>query len=285
VNAISALNLVKEYPRGIRAGRVRAVAGINLEVPENEIFGLLGPNGSGKTTTLKMILGLVTPTAGECRVYEHSAGAAKARERIGYLPEGPRFAGCWRGREWLRLFGRLSGLSGAPLTGAVDRVVALSGLATAVDRRVSGYSRGMLQRLALARALIHDPDLIILDEPVAGLDPLAVRQLGSVLERLKAEGKTIVICSHLLSQAEAICDRFAFLDSGRVISSASRAEIASRSGRRRFEVSGLADTMIGPLGEFLAARGAQLAGEIEPASRLADLFLEACGTDESSRGK
>jgi ABC-2 type transport system ATP-binding protein len=284
-NAISALGLVKNYRSGFGDESVRAVDSVDLNVRENEIFGIFGPNGSGKTTTLKMILGLVKPTAGECRVFDHPSGAPAARARIGFLPESVNFGGLWTGREWLSFFGGVSSLSGYALSDAVARVLALSGLEAAADRRVSEYSRGMAQRLALARAIIHDPDLVVLDEPAAGLDPIAVAELTEILLDLKRTGKTVVVCSHLLSHAEEICDRFALFYQGRIIFSGSQEDLEADSGLRRFRVTGYSDALDEPLREFLAARGASLVGRLQPCASLDEVFIEMCGKETPREGE
>ena len=215
--AIEIRGLVKDFAVGLRGLRLRAVDHVSLVVRPGEVFGLLGPNGSGKSTTIKVLLGLLEPTAGACAVFGVPSGRVEARREVGYLPEAPNFYRFLNGRELVEFYGRMCGLSGPGLAARVAEVVALVGLAGAADRRVGTYSKGMLQRIGLAQALVHDPRLLILDEPTAGVDPVGSAEMAELILSLKARGKTVLITSHLLGQIEELCDRVAILDRGRQI--------------------------------------------------------------------
>jgi ABC-type multidrug transport system ATPase subunit len=200
---------------------VCAVEGLSLRLAPGRVLGLLGPNGSGKSTTLKALAGLLTPTAGECLVCGHPAGSDAARELVGYLPESPVFAPHLTGREFLAYCAGLSGVDG----GRVAEVLAWSGLAGVAERRLSTYSKGMVQRIGLAQAVLHDPAVVLLDEPAGGLDPDGRLMLGRLIRDLAVRGKTVVFSSHLLAQAEELCDQIAILGQGRLLAAGTPAEL------------------------------------------------------------
>ncbi|MCX7599928.1 MAG: ABC transporter ATP-binding protein [Armatimonadetes bacterium] len=195
------------------------VEDLNLEVEEGQIFGLVGPNGSGKTTTLKLLLGLVFPTSGTGEVLGFPIGHPAYKERIGFLPEGPYFYDHLNAVELLRFYGGLFGLGGKELDRRVQELLELVGMWDRRHIRVRNYSRGMLQRVGVAQALINDPDLIFLDEPTSGLDPLGAMQIREVITRIRDQGKTVFLCSHLLKEMEPLCDNIAILNRGRVVQS------------------------------------------------------------------
>ncbi|MGD8710472.1 MAG: ABC transporter ATP-binding protein [Ectothiorhodospiraceae bacterium] len=197
-------------------GCVRALDGLDLEVAAGEVLGLLGHNGAGKTTAMKLILGLSRPSGGRVSVFGEDpagAGARDLRRRLGYLPENVTFYGQLSGREVLRYFGRLKGVGGPRCDGALERV----GLAFAADRRVKTYSKGMRQRLGLAQALLGEPRLLLLDEPTTGLDPLAIQDFYAMVDELRGQGASVVLCSHVLPGIEAHIDRAAILGGGRLL--------------------------------------------------------------------
>jgi ABC-type multidrug transport system ATPase subunit len=204
------------------AGRgICAIEGLSLRLAPGQVLGLLGPNGSGKSTTLKALAGLLAPTAGECRVCGQPAGSDAAREQVGYLPESPVFAPHLTGREFLTYCAGLSGVPG----GRVAEVLDWSGLIDAAERRLSTYSKGMAQRIGLAQAVLHDPAVVLLDEPAGGLDPEGRLLLGRLIRDLAVRGKTVVFSSHLLSQAEELCDQLALLGRGRLLAAGTPAEL------------------------------------------------------------
>jgi ABC-2 type transport system ATP-binding protein len=198
-----------------------AVEGLSLRLAPGQVLGVFGPNGSGKSTTLKALAGLLTPTAGECRIFGHAAGCDAARELVGYVPEAPVFAPHLTGREFLAYCTGLSGVD----AGRVAAVLAWSGLADAAERRLSTYSKGMAQRLGLAQAVLHDPAVVVLDEPDGGLDPLGRLLLDRLIRDLAARGQAVVFSSHLLAQAEELCDQIAILCQGRLLAAGSPVEL------------------------------------------------------------
>ncbi len=213
--AISTDKLTKVYKIGFRGTHV-GVGDLTLEVPEGEIFGLVGPNGSGKTTTLKLLLGLLYPTSGSGAVLGLSLGNPAYRSRVGYVPDGPYFYDHLNAPELLRFYGALFGLHGKDLEGRIKRLLTLVGMADRTHFRMHEYSKGMLQRVGLAQALINDPDLVFLDEPTAGLDPMGAIQMREIILNLRNEGKTVFLCSHLLKDMEPMCDRVGILSKGQL---------------------------------------------------------------------
>ena len=209
--------VTKVYKSSMGKGTV-AVDKLSLQVNQGEIFGLVGPNGSGKTTTLKIILGLLHPTSGRARLFgEDTWTAMRVRERVGFLPEGPYFYDHLRGEEVLGFYAELFGLSGQEKQKRVDRLLERVDMDGARKRVLREYSRGMVQRIALAQALVNDPDLVLLDEPTSGLDPLGARDIRNLIMGLRKEGKTVFLCSHLLDEVQRMCDRVAILHRGRLL--------------------------------------------------------------------
>jgi len=198
-------------------GPTVAVDDLSLSVRGGEIFGFLGPNGAGKTTSIKMLLALVTPSGGRAEVLGRPLGDRAARADIGFLPEHFRFHDCLTGRELLRFHGRLHRLHGHDLESRIDTLLARVDLIDAADRRIRGYSKGMLQRIGLAQALLNDPALVFLDEPTSGLDPLGRLLVRDIIADLRDRGTTVFLNSHLLGEVEATCDRVAFVKQGRVV--------------------------------------------------------------------
>ncbi len=213
-----------------RFGGHVAVADLSLAIPRGEIFGFLGPNGAGKTTSVKLLLSLIPLEGGEGTVLGAPIGDRRTRARIGFLPEHFRFHDCLTGRELLRFHGRLYGLRGAGLESRIEALLLRVDLLDAGDRRLQGYSKGMLQRVGLAQALLNEPDLVFLDEPTSGLDPLGRRLVRDLLGELRDGGTTVFLNSHLLGEVEATCDRVVFVKQGRIVSelrlAADRAEVA-----------------------------------------------------------
>ena len=202
--------------RKVFDGKV-AVRSLTLKVPRGEIFGFLGPNGAGKSTSLKMLLGLVAPTRGQATVLGQPAGDVRTRRKIGFLPEHFRFYDWLTSAELLRLHGRLYGMSHASLRSKVPELLDLVGLAEHAGKRLRDFSKGMLQRIGLAQALLNDPELIFLDEPTSGLDPAGRRLVRDLIKAQRQRGATVLLNSHLLSEVEITCDRVAFIKHGEVI--------------------------------------------------------------------
>ena len=206
--------LCKDFRVGFWRRRRRILHPLTLTVHRGEIFGYLGPNGAGKTTTIKLLTGLILPTAGSARLLSRDLTRISAKQQIGFLPENPYFYDYLTGREFLDLCGRLFGLPGRMRRERMARLLHLTQLEEAADRQLRKYSKGMLQRLGLAQALINDPSLVILDEPMSGLDPLGRKAMRDVILQLKAEGRTIFFSSHILSDVEVLCDRIGILVGG-----------------------------------------------------------------------
>lgn len=237
VNAvISARGLVKVYRS--RRRRLRALDGVELDVHRGEVFGLLGPNGAGKTTLVKILLGLTRPTGGEVRIRGADPARAAARLKVGYLPEGHRFPGYLSGLAALRLFGRLAGVAERDLDSRIPELLDLVGLSDRGRDRIGRYSKGMTQRLGLAAALIDRPEVLLLDEPTDGVDPVGRRHIRDVLIAERERGATILINSHLLSEVERTCGRVAILDRGRVVREAAVEELTRAGLRFRIRVEG-----------------------------------------------
>jgi ABC-2 type transport system ATP-binding protein len=211
-----------------------AVADLTLQVPRGEVFGFLGPNGAGKSTSVKMLLGLVHPTSGGARILGRAAGDPAALARIGFLPEHFRFHEWLRAAELLHLHGRLLRLDAATLRRRIPEALALVGLAEHAQRPLTDFSKGMLQRIGLAQALLSEPDLVFLDEPTSALDPFGRMLVRGIIRELRARGTTVFLNSHLLGEVEATCDRVAFIREGRVLRTAALRDMAA--GRLRVEL-------------------------------------------------
>lgn len=212
--AIEIQGLTKKF---LQRGEVVAVDNLTLEVQEGEIFGFLGPNGAGKTTTIKMLLGLIFPTAGTATMLGRPIGDVDARRQISYLPESPYFYDHLTGGELLDFFGRLFGIEDSTRRQKIDQLMDLVGLKNDKQKQLKQYSKGMLQRIGLAQALINDPKLLIFDEPTSGLDPVAHIEIRNLIESLRDQGKTVFLSSHQLSDVELVCDRVAILNYGRLV--------------------------------------------------------------------
>ena len=215
--AVEIRNLVKDFTTSFRRQPLRAVDGVSLRIAPGEVYGLIGPNGSGKSTTMKALLGLVAPTSGQCSIFGRDSLRVDSRNDVGFLPENPYFYKHLTGAETLRFYGKLCGLGGKQLKHRIDELLALVDLTDARDRRIGGYSKGMLQRIGLAQALIQEPRLVILDEPTAGVDPLGSRQIRDLILKLKQRGITVFLCSHLLEQVQEVCDHVGIIFRGKMI--------------------------------------------------------------------
>src|SRR5436190_4892057 len=213
--AIEILGLEKTYTVGFwRKKPKQALKPLHLKVEDGEIFGFLGPNGAGKTTTLKLLMGLVFPTAGTARILGMAIDDPRMKAQIGFLPEQPYFYDYLTPREMLRYYGQLSGVDSRQLSSSVNAVLEKVGLRDAMNVQLRKFSKGMLQRAGIAQAILHDPKVVFLDEPMSGLDPMGRREVRSLIEELKEEGKTVFFSTHILSDAEALCDRVAVINLG-----------------------------------------------------------------------
>lgn len=231
-HAVSFSGVEKTYrrPRLLGAAFHTALKDVSFEVPAGEVTGLLGLNGAGKTTIMKLICGLLFPDAGKVKVFGQPPSGAAAKSRVGFLPELPYFPPQLKPAQALEYYGRLSGLSGGPLAAAVEAAMRKTGLEPHAAKRVSEFSKGMLQRLGLAQALLHSPDLLILDEPVSGLDPLAIHDIRQLLADLNGEGRTVFLSSHSISEVEKLCSRVLIMVRGRLERAVRKAEWEAAPG-------------------------------------------------------
>jgi len=250
-------SLTKIFRVGFWARRVTAVRELSLEVKRGEIFGLLGPNGAGKTTTIKVLLGFVQPTEGTATICGATAGSLQAREKLGYLPENPALYEFLRGDEFLVFAGRMAGLSSRDARARSEKLLEQVGLAGRADRPVRRFSKGMVQRLGLAQALIGDPEVVILDEPMSGLDPIGRKDVRDIILKLRAEGRTVLFSTHILSDVEALCDRVGLVIDGRLTDCGALRDLVA-PGARAFElvVDGLPAELPAPLAQLVAAANA-----------------------------
>ena len=272
--AICIRNLTKDFAIGMRGMKLRAVEDLCLEVGDNEIFGLLGPNGSGKSTTIKIILGLLEASTGNCEIYGKPSKLVDARRRVGFLPESPYFYRYLTGRELVRYYARICMVARAEIDAAVDSVIKLVGMTEAADRRVGTYSKGMLQRIGLAQSLVHDPQLVILDEPTAGVDPLGSAAIAEIVRELKRRGKTILLSSHLLAQVEGLCDRVAILHRGKLVREGRVDDLVEEKDAESLVVQGLNAKARAAVEAEIKAQGGRLARVEKPKLSLDAYFLK-----------
>lgn len=237
--AIEVRDLQKTY-RTFRGSTLNALSSVSLEVERGTIFGLIGQNGAGKTTLVKILLGLARPTAGTARLSGHSPGEPAARRRVGYLPEQMRLPDYFKAADFLRYMGKLNAVDSAALAARIPVLLERVGLAD-VRKPVKDYSKGMQQRLGLAQALVNDPEVLFLDEPTDGLDPLGRKDVRDLLVELRAEGKTIFLNSHLLSEIEMVCERIVILNKGEVARAATPEEFTRGTGEYLVRVAAVDD--------------------------------------------
>jgi len=249
---IAVRDLVKVFGR--RKG-FRALDGVTLEVGRGSVFGLLGPNGAGKTTLIKVLMGLVPGWEGEAQLLGARPGERSARERVGFLPESHRLPGYLTGRQTLRMYAMLSGKSRAWVDERLPDWLARVGMQKDADRKVREYSKGMQQRIGLAQALIHEPELVFLDEPTDGVDPVGRAAVRAIVAELRARGVTVFINSHLLMEVERMCDRVVIMDKGRILREGTVSELTRMTGRVAFEIA----PVPADLEELLAGLGRDLA--------------------------
>jgi ABC-2 type transport system ATP-binding protein len=273
--AVSLTGVTKVFPIPFQRRSVAAVRDLNLEVASGQIYGLLGPNGSGKSTTLKIILGLVPPTRGQAKIFGRDSDRVASRESVGFLPESPYFYKFLTGEETLRFYGKLCGLRGTALKSRVEEMLALVGLTSARKRRLAGYSKGMLQRIGLAQALIQEPALLVLDEPTAGVDPAGAREIRDLILKLKSRGVTVLLSSHLLGQVQEICDRVGILANGVLVREGALNELLGVENQTQFVLEDARPDLLEAIGDLAARSGARVIERGRPRTSLEQLFLEA----------
>ncbi len=272
--AVSIKNLVKVFPVPWKRERLVAVRDVSLDVEEGEVFGLLGPNGCGKSTTLKVLLGLVTPTSGTATVFGYDSRDFPARKEVGFLPENPYFYKFLTAAETVRFYGKLCGLSGRVLTERTNELLALVGLEDARDRRVGTFSKGMLQRIGLAQAIVQDPRLVVLDEPTAGVDPVGSRQIRDLILGLKARGMTVLLTSHLLEQVQEVCDRVGIMARGQLVRQGKLEELVTVGNQTQYLVENASPELDAKIATLIAAEGASLVTSNRPQRTLENVFIE-----------
>jgi ABC-2 type transport system ATP-binding protein len=279
--AVAVCGLTKVFPVPFHRQSIVAVKDLNLRIEPGEVYGLLGPNGSGKSTTLKIILGLVSPTRGRTEIFGRDSRLVESREAVGFLPENPYFYKYLTGNETLRFFGRLSGLRGAALKNRINELLDLVGLSKARNRRLGTYSKGMLQRIGLAQALIHDPRLVVLDEPTAGVDPAGSRDIRDLILDLKRRGITVLLSSHLLAQAQEICDRVGILADGVLVREGRLQELIAIENQTEFVITDASDELIREIESAVSRSKAKLIERRKSTTTLERLFLEATKNEEA----
>jgi len=270
---IETFSLTKVFTDWWGRNKVVAVDGLDLKIGTREIFGLLGPNGSGKTTTLKMLLSLLHPTKGKAVVLGGDSRDPKINCRIGFLPEESYLYPYLSAYETLDFYGRLFGLSAKIRKSRIEALLEMVGLSGMANRPVGTFSKGMARRIGLAQSLINDPELLILDEPTSGLDPIGTKQIKDLIVELGRRGKTVLLCSHLLADAEDVCDRIAIMYGGRIQRIGSVAELLKQTDKRRITTGPISDEVIGKIKAIVAAEN--LDSEVEtPMERLESFFID-----------
>jgi len=273
--AVAVHGLTKVFPVPLHRQWVGAVSDLDLRVEPGEVYGLLGPNGSGKSTTLKIILGLVSPTRGRTEIFGRNSNRVDSRETVGFLPENPYFYKYLTGTETLRFFGKLCGLRGKQLQKRSDELLELVGLTNACNRRLGTYSKGMLQRIGLAQALINEPKLVVLDEPTAGVDPAGSREIRDLIVDLKRRGITVLLSSHLLAQVQEICDRVGILANGKLVREGRLEELIAIENQTELVLENASDTLVNEIEALAARSNAKLVAQRKSTTTLERLFLEA----------
>jgi len=278
-------NLSKIYRDFWGRKKVQALNSLSLEVNKGEIFGLLGPNGSGKTTTMKLLLGLLFPTSGEISILGQPASDVRKNERIGYLPEESYLYRFLNAEETLDFYGRLFDMTGEERRKRTDELIKQVGLQHARKRQLKEYSKGMTRRIGLAQALINNPDLVLLDEPTSGLDPLGTRDMKDMIVKLRDEGKTVVMCSHLLADVQDVCDRIAILYGGELKELGRVDELLKEQDETQLLTSKMDDSVVAEIKAVLDRNNVKLHKVDHPTNTLEDLFLKTVQRSEERPGQ
>ncbi len=270
--AIETFSLTKIFSDWWGRDKVYAVDELNLQVQYNEVFGLLGPNGSGKTTTLKMLLGLLYPSSGRAIVLGGDSSDPKINARIGFLPEESYLYRYLNARETLDFYGRLFGLPPKVRKMRIEALLDMVGLKAAANRPVGTYSKGMARRIGLAQALINDPDLLILDEPTTGLDPIGTRQIKDLIVQLAKRGKTVLLCSHLLADVEDVCDRIAILYGGKIQAKGKVRELLQQTHKKQITTGSISDATVEKIKQLVETEEAECV-VTSPMDKLETFFI------------
>ncbi|WP_406693424.1 ABC transporter ATP-binding protein [Singulisphaera sp. Ch08] len=270
---IETRNLTKVYRDFWGRPKVQALKALDLQVHQGEIFGLLGPNGSGKTTTMKLLLGLLFPTEGEALIFNEPTTNVAKNERIGYLPEESYLYKFLNAEETLHFYGRLFKISAAERTKRVGRLIDMVGLNSAKHRQLREYSKGMQRRIGLAQALINNPELILLDEPTSGLDPIGTAEIKELIRDLRSQGKTIVLSGHLLADMQDICDRIAILHRGELKELGKVTDLLTVQDVTQIKTKDLPEAALHEIRSVIARHGGELLAVDHPTTTLEELFL------------
>jgi ABC-2 type transport system ATP-binding protein len=278
--AVAVTGLTKVFSVPFSRRTVVALRDLNLQVEPGQIYGLLGPNGSGKSTALKIILGLISPSRGTSRIFGRDSNEVTSREGVGFLPESPYFYKYLSGAETLRFYGRLCGLTGTQLRHRIGELLELVNLTSVAEQRLGSYSKGMLQRIGLAQALIHQPKLVLLDEPTAGVDPAGTRIIGNLIFNLKRNGVTVLLSSHLLEQVQEICDRVAILANGALVREGNLSDLLSIPDCTNLVLKNASPKLLNKIEMLTVGSGARLLEQTVARTSLERFFLQA--TQESN---
>jgi ABC-2 type transport system ATP-binding protein len=278
---IETRSLTKVYRDFWGRPKVRAVKALDLQIRRGEIFGLLGPNGSGKSTTIKLLLGLLFPTSGQALVFGKDATNVSKNERIGYLPEESYLYKFLNAEETLDFYGRLFNMSAAKRRSRTQQLINMIDLDWAKRRQLKEYSKGMTRRIGLAQALINDPDLILLDEPTTGLDPIGTREMKDLIIKLREQGKTVLMCSHLLADVQDVCDRIAILHQGELKELGRVDDLLSVQDVTQIQAKGLSPEAEQEIRQVIERHNGELVTMEHPTTTLEDLFLKVVRESDS----
>ncbi len=278
-------NLTKIYRDFWGRQKVRALKALDLEIRKGEVFGLLGPNGSGKTTTIKLLLGLLFPTSGEVNIFGQPASNVIKNEKIGYLPEESYLYRFLNAEETLDFYGRLFNISSAVRRQRVAQLIAMVGLESAKKRQLREYSKGMTRRIGLAQALINDPDLIFLDEPTSGLDPIGTRNMKDLIIELKNQGKTVLMSSHLLADVQDVCDRIGILYQGELKELGRVEDLLKISDETEIRTRSLSAAAKDKIAQIIKEDNSEMVFCGNPTTSLEELFLNIIAESEARPGK
>ena len=286
VAAVRVKNLVKDFRGPFRGKKVHAVRDVSLKIAPGEVYGLIGPNGSGKSTTMKAVLGLVAPTSGSCAIFGKNSTKVDSRGEVGFLPENPYFYKHLTAAETVRFYGRLCGMRGRVLRDRIEEMLELVGLQDARDRRLKGFSKGMLQRIGLAQALVQDPRLVVLDEPTAGVDPKGSREIRDLILTLKERGITVFLCSHLLEQVQEICDRVGIIHGGVLVNEGRLDDLISLEDKTELILENASSVLMEQIRELVeVTHGVNLVSEGQARTTLESLFLRETQGASSQEGR
>lgn len=284
VPAVEVKNLVKDFKGAFKGKKVRAVKDVSIQIAPGEVYGLIGPNGSGKSTTMKAVLGLVAPTSGSTSIFGRNSLKVDSRNEVGFLPENPYFYKHLTAAETVRFYGKLCGMRGRKLKDRIGELLELVGLQDARDRRLKGFSKGMLQRIGLAQAMVQDPRLLVLDEPTAGVDPTGSREIRDLIFELKNRGITVFLCSHLLEQVQQVCDRVGIIHQGILVNEGRLDELISVENRTELILENASESLLDQIRSLVdVTHQAEVVSEGNARTTLEDLFLRETMSDAKEK--